>query len=115
MLLWLAEKLATVLGWALSARGLALLFLVVAAGLATGGWLRPPLSPDIGGLHVPLRPGTVPAETLLRGPRTIPGDSAGGLVLALVGLGAIVVLIRPGHLGGVAGLLLVGGAVASAA
>src|SRR3979411_2302448 len=46
-----------------SRRGVPLLFLAFAVVLATAGWLRPPLSPDIRGIHLPLRIETTEGTT----------------------------------------------------
>src|SRR5438128_268440 len=83
----LLQGIGTVVERIVSRRGLALLFLAGAAVLALAGWLRPPLSPDLRSIHLPLGiwPGAGPApEDVLDGPRRIPPDSAGGLALALL-------------------------------
>jgi hypothetical protein len=52
----------------LSTKSLAILFLAVAAFFSTAGWLRPPLSSDISGLHLSLGlldTAAQPSETLL--------------------------------------------------
>jgi tetratricopeptide (TPR) repeat protein len=109
--------LSAVLELVFSRRGLALLFLMLGGGLALVGWLRPPLSPDISGLHLPLGiEGTaqVGPEELLHGSPSIPPDSVGGLLLALTAVGLVLVLWRPALLGLAAGLVLAGALAAQA-
>jgi len=89
-------------------RGLALGFLLLAAVLTTAGWIQPPLSSDIRGLYVPLGIFEAQPINILRGPRSVPADSAGIFLLALVGVGVLAVLWRPQNLGWVSGLLLCG-------
>jgi hypothetical protein len=101
-----------------SRRGLPVVFLLLAALLVRSGWLRPPLSPDLRALHLSL--GLVPSaavdpDALLHGARPIPVDSAGVLLLAILGIGLVFVLVRPRNMSMVAGLLLAGGIVANAA
>jgi hypothetical protein len=101
-----------------SRRGLALVFLAVAALTATAGWLRPPLSRDVAGIHVSLGltgpPATAP-ETFLRGQRSIPRDSAGGLLLVFLAGAAVLVVLKPHWIGVVAGGLLCFSVAANAA
>jgi hypothetical protein len=101
-----------------SRRGLPVVFLLLAALLVLSGWLRPPLSPDLRALHLSL--GLVPSaavdpDALLHGARPVPVDSAGVLLLAILGIGVLFVVVRPRNLSMVAGLLLAGGIVANAA
>ena len=103
---------------AVSRRGLTVTFLAVAWALVTLGWLRPPLSPDIGGMHLPLgiwRPRAPVPEEILQGPRRIPPDSAGLALTVLIAVGVVFALARPDWLGMVAGLLLCGAIAANAA
>jgi tetratricopeptide (TPR) repeat protein len=102
----------------MSPRGLAILFLALASLLTSSGWLRPPLSPDISSLYVPLGilSGHGPsAEDILEGPRKIPWDSAGVLLLATIAVATALVLWRPERLGLAAGVLLAAAIVANAA
>ncbi len=97
----------------LSHRGLQVIFLMTAIFLTVtrAGWLRPPLSPDISSIHIPLgiwKSETYSPEEILRGPRRITLDSAGALLLTLIASGTLVVLWRPQRFGTVAGLLLCG-------
>src|SRR5437016_1362947 len=76
----------------LSRRGLPVSFLALAAILARGGWIRPPLSPDISALHLPLGIdglSSADGESILHGPRPIPVDSAGVVLLAVIGVGVV--------------------------
>src|SRR5262249_22674289 len=101
-----------------SRRGLAVLFLAGAAALATAGWLRPPLSPGIRGVHLPLgvgNEGKPTPESILAGPRRVVPTSAGVILLALIGAGLVVVLRRPDRLGVVAGVLLCASVAGNAA
>ncbi len=100
-----------------STRGLVVLFFLVAGLIATAGWLRPALSPDLGLLHLPLRWGSggPSPEELLYGPRRPRVASLGGLLLVLIALAAALALLRPRRFGTAAGLLLAGALVANAA
>lgn len=102
----------------LSPRGLPLTFLLLALGLTFVGWLRPPFSPDLVSYHLPLgiwKSGAPAPEEILGPARTIPADSAGLLLLGLIGLGTVIVLARPGRFVQVAGLLLCGAVAVNAA
>src|ERR1700680_1272092 len=46
--------LSTGVEWAISGSGLRVIFFLGAILMATAGWLRPPLSPDVRGLYIPL-------------------------------------------------------------
>jgi hypothetical protein len=91
-----------------SRRGLALWFLVGAALFCAGPWLRPPLSPDIRGIQLPLSmiPQEVTADHILPKPREFQLDSVGFICLAIVLAGAALVMINPRRLALVAGALL---------
>jgi tetratricopeptide (TPR) repeat protein len=94
---------------AVSRRALAVAFLALSAVMTLGGWLRPPLSPDISGLHIPLglvKDTTTTPEQMLARTNGIPPDSAGLLFLAVHVAGLLIVLLRPQLFAGVAGLLL---------
>lgn len=104
----------------LSRRGLQIVFLMMAIFLTAtrAGWLRPPLSPDIRSIHIPLgiwKSETNSPEEILQGPRRVTLDSAGGLLLTLIASGTLVVLWRPQRFGTVAGLLLCGAICANSA
>lgn len=113
----LARLPAAILDMLCSQRGLALLFLSVAAFLTLSGWVRPPLSSDIRGpyLALGLWPGTSETDVLLSGPRPWRLDSIGVGLLATIVLAALVVLFRPHHLGHAAGLLLAAALAGNAA
>jgi tetratricopeptide (TPR) repeat protein len=113
----LLQGLATVLEWGVGPRGLALAFLVAATALVLAGWLRPPLSPDLRSIYLPLGlwQATLVPEEILHGPRRVPADSAGIVLLVLIAAGAAAVVRRPECLGVVAGLLLCGALAANAA
>ncbi len=101
-----------------SRRGLALLFLGLAAGFTTAGWLRPPLSKDISSLHLPLgvcKGHEPPPEEMLGPNRPIPPDSVGVFLLALLALSGVTVWRWPDRIGTVAGLVLCAGVVGNAA
>jgi tetratricopeptide (TPR) repeat protein len=91
----------------LSPRGLAVLFLALAAVFTLAGWLRPPLSVDIDGLRLPVFPDNraSPAE-FLREPRRLAFGSVGSLLLPLIAGGGLLVLWRPRFFPLVAGALL---------
>jgi hypothetical protein len=91
----------------LSRRVPGLLFFLLAAGLALAGWLRPPLSPDLGGLDLPLGTAlSADPEQLLTGPRRPLPVSLGTAVLAVIAAGAALTLWRPRCFGVAAGLVL---------
>lgn len=103
---------------ALSQRGLAAGFLIVASFLALAPWLRPPLSADLRAVHIPtgiLASDAGDPEELLHGPRRLGLDRVGVQLLALIGGGLAVALWRPQRLGTVAGLLLSAAIAANAA
>lgn len=122
-------RLAAALGWpfvALSAgleiliggRGLRLLFLIGAAVLAVSGWVRPPLSPDIRGVYLPLGvlgDNISSAEAFLRSSRSFVPLSVGSVALVVILLGTLVVAWRPRYFRPVAGLVLCTGLIGNAA
>ncbi len=114
------EIISWVLTRILSRRGLCLCFLGVMAGLACAGWLRPPLSSDIRGIHIPLRgtpaQGPTPDE-LLYGSRAFVWSSPGVIMLVLVAVGGGVALLAPRRFWLAAGFIVCGalGCVASVA
>src|SRR4030081_55531 len=83
----------------LSRRGFALGFLLVAALLTRGAWVRPPLSPDIRAMQLPLALRPLPegvAERMLVGPHMAGGkiapreyylDSVGTILLVIIEIG----------------------------
>jgi len=107
---WPARLACAPLEALFSNRGLGLLVLLMAALLVYGGWLRPPLSPDVRTLYVPLGAWKVDnapkPEELLMEPKGVPPDSLGLLLFGLLALGALVVLWEPKWTGAVCGLLL---------
>lgn len=101
------ELLAAAAELPLSRRGLPLLFLAVAGGLSLAGWLRPPLSPDVGGLSLCWRSGDQAApDEFLHGSRPQSPVSVGACLLAVLAIGAPLVLWQPAKFGTVAGVLL---------
>jgi len=91
----------------LSARGLALGFLGLAAFLTVSGWLRPPLSTDLRSQAISLGWWSGGQdETLLHGARPVVPDSIGVALLGVIALLTVVVLARPQRLGLAAGGLL---------
>ena len=92
-----------------SNRGLAVLGLAGCVLLITGPWLRPPLSRDFRGLHIPIGELTsvsfVP-ELTAAAPRPLRWDSIAMPLLAVVGAGVVLVLIQPRWTGRVFGLFL---------
>jgi hypothetical protein len=92
--------------WSLaSRRAPALGFLLVSAFLATRGWLRPPISPDVAGLKLPALAGASSPEALVSGTAAIRLVSVGALMLAVAAAGAAVVAWRPRWFSWVAGAL----------
>jgi hypothetical protein len=108
--------LNAVLEWPVSPRGLAVLFLLLFAGLSVSSWLRPPLSPDLSGANLPVRlgVGVPPPEDVLFAPRRPAPATLGGALLLLVAAGLALVLWRPRRVGLVAGVLLCAALVANA-
>jgi hypothetical protein len=92
----------------LARRGLALLFLLAAAGLALASGLRPPLSQDISSLHLPIGFAGSAAlpEELLSGSHPVELTSAAVILLISIGMLALAVLWRPGLITVAAGLLI---------
>jgi hypothetical protein len=103
---WPRPRLADLVNGPLTRRGLGFLFFFAAAGFVSLGWLRPPLSPDISALRLPLWPGQVAPEEILYGPPRVPFPGVGTLLLGLAVAGAALVLWRPRSLSVAAGLLL---------
>jgi tetratricopeptide (TPR) repeat protein len=91
-----------------SNRGLAVLALAGCVLLITGPWLRPPLSRDFRGLHIPIGELTSVSfvPELTAAPRPLRWDSIAMPLLAVVGAGIVLVVIRPRWTGRVFGLLL---------
>ena len=92
-----------------SPRGILLGFLAAAAILSVGTWLRPVLSQDLRATHLTLgiAPDTdLPVTELLSSPRAFRWDSVGAMLLVVIGVTAIVVLIRPRWVGFFLGVLL---------
>jgi hypothetical protein len=97
---------------------IAIVFFIVAELLASAAWLHPPLSRDVSSWHLsvgfwPI--GTVTPPTILQGPRRVPFDSVGLLLLVVILTGAVIVYRRPERLGRVAGILLGSALAANAA
>jgi hypothetical protein len=116
---WIRRPAGAVLGvlgvvvWGLtrlfSYRGLCLCFLALMAWLASGGWLRPPLSDDIRTFHLPLRGAgqhTPSPAAMLYGPRELVAASPGFVLWAAVAVGVLVALRRPNRFALAAGLLV---------
>jgi tetratricopeptide (TPR) repeat protein len=98
-----------VLELGVSKRGMPLCFLVGAALLVCGGWVRPPMSADIRAPYLPLgivRSITPPADVVLAEPRHFYWHSAGAFMFAVVGFGALLTLVWPRTFGLVAGIIL---------
>jgi hypothetical protein len=119
---WPMRVLAWGMDRAFGRRGLPALFFLLAVIVATAYWVRPPISSDIRSVHLSLgllSPKEQGPEQLLRGPRRIPEDipldSAGGLALACIGGGLLLVLIAPRLLGFAAGVLLCAAVAGNAA
>ena len=87
---------------------MAALFFIVAALLASAAWLQPPLSRDVSSWHLSLGLWRIAAapQTILQGPRQIPADSLGLVLLFVILPGAVIVYRQPQRLGRVAGILL---------
>jgi tetratricopeptide (TPR) repeat protein len=103
-----AWTLSRVIGAALSNRGLALLFLAASVVLITGPWLRSSVSRDFRGVHIPWNDATgrfLP-EYVVEAPRAWRVDSIATPLLAIVAVGAVVVLFKPKLSSHVFGLLL---------
>jgi tetratricopeptide (TPR) repeat protein len=99
-------------------RAIAVGFVLAAALFGAAGWLRPPLSRDIGSLRLPVWGlAEVPQdpEILINDARPMTANSIGGLVLGLAGCCLVLVLVRPRLLGVAAGLLVAGAVAANAA
>ena len=102
----------------ISRRGLQILFMIGGMVLAVAGWLRPPLSPDIRAIYIPLglcnTAGSAPEE-ILYGPRRLGLDRLGVLLLGLLGAGLGVALWRPQRFDTVLGAVLCAAIAANAA
>jgi hypothetical protein len=105
----LINAVSSVAAALVSNRGLAVVALAGCVLLITGPWLRPPLSRDFRGLHIPIGELTsvsfVP-ELTAAAPRPLRWDSVAMPLLAVVGAGMVLILIRPRWTGRVFGLLL---------
>jgi tetratricopeptide (TPR) repeat protein len=93
----------------MSNRSLAVLALVGCVVLITSPWLRPPITRDYRGPHIPI--GELSAVSFLpefaaQVPRPWRWDSVAVPLLAVAGIGVVVVLLRPRWTGSVFGLLL---------
>jgi tetratricopeptide (TPR) repeat protein len=96
-------------GGALSRRGLAVIMLLASVVLITGPWLRSSVSRDFRGVHIPWNDGAIAPflpEYVAQAPRAWRLDSIAVPLLAVVGLGLVVVLVRPKAASGVFGVLL---------
>ncbi len=93
----------------LSNRGLSVLVLMGCAFLVCGPWLRPPISRDFRGVHIPWgevsSPTFVP-EVANQSPRPWRVNSIATQLLVAIAGGIVVVLLRPRWTGNVFGLLL---------
>jgi hypothetical protein len=104
----------------LSRRGLAVLFLLIAAGLTLASGLRPPLSQDLSSLHIPVAlPISKSADgeivlggqeeadpqVLLHGSHPVEPECAAVVLLAVITLAALFVLWKPNLIGVAAGVL----------
>jgi len=108
---WLVTKL-------FSQQGLALSGLLLAGVLAWGPWLRPPLSRDFRGTHIPWSVtvgSSLDPFDALETPRFRPLSSVGGTLLILISAGAAVVLVWPSSTVWVFGGLFVVSSAACAA
>ncbi len=121
-LVWLLKSPFLLLSWFIDAiisqRGLALLGLLICALLAIGPWLRPPISLDIRGPHLPL--GIDPERTLsidqiVSQKRPIVLDSVALPLLAVILLAVVPVLISPRAIWWFAGVLTAFAIAATAA
>lgn len=94
---------------ALSRRGMLLGFLAAAAIFSMGTWLRPMLSQDLRATHLPLGIGAdneLSVVDLLTAPRSFRWDSVGAILLVVIGVAALVTLIRVRWAGFFLGVLL---------
>ncbi len=103
---WLASRVA---GAIFSNRCLAAGTLLACGLLAIGPWLRPAISPDFRGIHIPWSSATSAKflpEHVAEVPRPWRWDSVATPVLVVVAVGMIVVLVRPAWTRHVFGLLV---------
>jgi len=101
--------LAVVAETAMSRRGLAVVFLLLALLVLWSGWLRPPLSRDLSAFELPLGgwfSSSHSAEEILAESPGFAVDSIGGILMVLLLAALPVVLLRPQWTGVVAGILL---------
>lgn len=92
-----------------SARGLALISLAICALFATGTWLRPPISKDLRGFHIPLGINpqrSLSIEQIVATTRPLVLDSIALPLLFVVALAIIPVLIAPRTVNWFAGVLM---------
>ena len=105
VLTWISRIASAVL----SNRGIALWLLAGCTVLAVGPWLRPPLSRDLRGVHIPwgelVSPSFAP-EVVSETPRPWRWNSIATPLLVVIAGGAVVVLPRPRWISRVFGLLL---------
>jgi hypothetical protein len=104
-----ATAFSWVAGALLSNRALAIILLAGSIVLITGPWLRSSVSRDFRGVHIPWT-NTVDspfmAERVAEAPRQWRWDSIAVPLLAIVGVGAVVVLLKPRWSSHVFGMLL---------
>ena len=105
----IAAGISRIMAALVSRRGLALWPLVACALLAAGPWLRPPLSRDFRGMHIPwgelVSPTFLP-EVANQTPRPWRWNSIAMPLLAVILVGGVVIVARPRWMSTVFGLLL---------
>ena len=111
--------LSTCVEWAVSARCLMAMFLLVCAMLSVSGWLRPPVSNDLLAVEIPFGAGaqrTLMPETLSRASGPVRFPSVGTVLLLVIAFGVWVVAVRqkwfPAVCGVLFGLSIAGNAAA---
>jgi hypothetical protein len=92
-----------------SKRGLTLWLLAACALLAVGPWLRPPISRDFRGMHIPLGELSSPSfqpEVANQTPRPWRWNSIAVPLLVVIAIGAVATVAQPRWIGRIFGLLL---------
>lgn len=109
LLMWPLEGASVVFDRLLSARGLCLFVVLVVAVFGLRGWLRPPISPDIGAFSISIFGGGLDhdaASHIVYGPRPFVLFSIGSLIAASLVAAVLAIIWRPRWFVYAAGVML---------